>query len=96
MIYYITSEVVVKLSISKDSFLVMESTEVRAAKGETATEDGGVDYIKENIAPNSAEKYEPSSARAEENYLHAHKGSVVVSPAVPGDVYDDLILEILH
>ena len=38
MIYYNTSEVVVKLSDSKDSLLVMESTEVRAAKGETATE----------------------------------------------------------
>ena len=51
MIYYNTSEVVVKLSDSKDSLLVMESTEVRAAKGETATEDGGVDYIKENVYP---------------------------------------------
>ena len=52
MIYYNTSEVVVKLSDSKDRLLVMESTEVRAAKGETATEDGGVDDIKENVAPN--------------------------------------------
>ncbi len=83
MIYYNTSEVVVKLSDSKDSLLVMESTEDRAAKGETATEDGGVDYIIENVAPNSAEKYEPSSARAEENYLHAHQGSVVGGPAGP-------------
>ena len=86
MIYYNNSEVVVKLSDSKDSLLVMESTEDRAAKGETATEDGGVDYIKENVAPNSAEKYEPSSARAEENYLHAQKGSVVGGPDGPGDV----------
>ena len=74
----------------------MESTEVRAAKGETATEDGGVDDIKENVAPNSAEKYEPSSARVEENYLHGHQGLVVGGPAGPGDVHDDLILEILH
>ena len=65
MIYYITSEVVVKLSISKDSFLVMESTEVRAAKDETATQDGGVADMKENVAPNSAEKYEPSLAQPE-------------------------------
>ena len=65
MIYYNISELVVKLSDSKGSLLVMESTEVRAAKGETATEDGGVDDIKENVAPNSAEKYEPSSAQPE-------------------------------
>ena len=63
MIYYNTSEVVVKLSDSKVSLLIMESTEVRAAKGETATEDGGVDDIKENVATMSAEKYQPSSTQ---------------------------------
>ncbi len=43
MINYNTSEVVLRLSDSKDSLLVMKSTEVRSAKDETATEDGGVD-----------------------------------------------------
>ena len=47
MIYYNTSEVVLRLSDSKDGLLVMESTEVRSAKGETATED--VDDNKENV-----------------------------------------------
>ena len=65
MIYYNTSEVVLRLSDSKDSLLVMKSTEVRSAKDETATEDGGVDEIKENVATKSAEKYQPSSAQPE-------------------------------
>ena len=56
MINYNTSEVVLRLSDSKDSLLVMESTEVRSAKDETATEDGGVDEIKENVETKSAEK----------------------------------------
>ena len=65
MINYNTSEVVLRLSDSKDSLLVMKSTEVRSAKDETATEDGGVDEIKENVATKSAEKYQPSSAQPE-------------------------------
>ena len=43
----------------------MKSTEVRSAKDETATEDGGVDEIEENVATKSAEKYQPSSAQPE-------------------------------
>ena len=65
MIYYNTSEVVLRLSDSKDSLLVMKSTEVRSAKDETATEDGDVDEIKENVATKSSEKYQPSSAQPE-------------------------------
>ena len=56
MINYNTSEVVLRLSDSKDRLLVMKSTEVRSAKDETATEDGGVDEIKENVTTKSAEK----------------------------------------
>ena len=47
-------------------------------------EDGGVDDIKENVATNSAEKYELSSTRAEEKYLQAHLELVVGGPAGPG------------
>ena len=83
MINYNTSEVVLRLSDSKDSLLVMEPTEVRSAKHETATEDCGVDGITENVATKSAEKYQPSSSRALEKYLHAHQGSVVGGPAGP-------------
>ena len=46
-------------------------------------EDGGIDHIKENVATKSAEKYESSSARAEEKYPHAHQGLVVGGPAGP-------------